>query len=328
MLWAVDGVLQTLGVDPMEERVYTVLLEEGSATTSAITAAIGVARERVRRALEGLESKGLASRSPGGTRSSYTAARPDLAIEALVLRRQEELTRARREAAHFVERFKDSGPSTDDERRPIELVRGREAVAQWWVQVQRSAQREVLIFDRPPYVMPFTGPNPVEIELLKRGVHYRVLYDESSFDQEPKRAAVQECIAAGEEARIRVGLPIKLLVADEALALTHDGADVHEGAVVMRRSAVLSGLVSLFNAFWRDAAPLGGGARTAGAGELDDLDEAILSMLAAGSKDERIARQLRLSVRTVRRRITRLTNHLGAETRFQAAVIASRKRLV
>jgi DNA-binding NarL/FixJ family response regulator len=52
----------------------------------------------------------------------------------------------------------------------------------------------------------------------------------------------------------------------------------------------------------------------------------LLGLLVAGLKDETIARQLGVSLRTVQRRIAALMHELGARTRFQAGV-AARDRL-
>ena len=54
-------------------------------------------------------------------------------------------------------------------------------------------------------------------------------------------------------------------------------------------------------------------------------DAHLLALMAAGLKDEVVARQLGLSLRTVRRRIARLMDELGADTRFQAGIEAARR---
>ncbi|WP_406385668.1 response regulator transcription factor [Streptomyces sp. NBC_01618] len=51
----------------------------------------------------------------------------------------------------------------------------------------------------------------------------------------------------------------------------------------------------------------------------------LLSYLSAGLTDESIARELGVSERTVARRIVRLQEMLGARTRFQLGVQASRR---
>ncbi|MEW1841736.1 helix-turn-helix domain-containing protein [Nonomuraea angiospora] len=57
-------------------------------------------------------------------------------------------------------------------------------------------------------------------------------------------------------------------------------------------------------------------------------DRRLLALLAAGLKDDAIARQLGTSPRTIRRRLRHLLDELNAETRFQAGAQASRRGLV
>jgi DNA-binding NarL/FixJ family response regulator len=54
-------------------------------------------------------------------------------------------------------------------------------------------------------------------------------------------------------------------------------------------------------------------------------DAHLLALMAAGLKDEVVARRLGLSLRTVRRRIANLMDELGADTRFQAGLEAARR---
>jgi DNA-binding NarL/FixJ family response regulator len=54
----------------------------------------------------------------------------------------------------------------------------------------------------------------------------------------------------------------------------------------------------------------------------------VLELLQLGMKDETIARQLGVSLRTVRRRIAALMDDLGVDTRFQAGLEAARRGLI
>jgi DNA-binding NarL/FixJ family response regulator len=56
-----------------------------------------------------------------------------------------------------------------------------------------------------------------------------------------------------------------------------------------------------------------------------DGDRQLVEMLAAGAKDEQIARALGVSLRTVRRRVAALLADLGVRSRFQAGVEAMRR---
>ncbi|MGI5530482.1 response regulator transcription factor [Streptomyces syringium] len=55
-----------------------------------------------------------------------------------------------------------------------------------------------------------------------------------------------------------------------------------------------------------------------------ELDHTIVRLLAAGLKDEAIARRLGMSLRTARRHIADIMETLGAESRFQAGMLAAR----
>jgi DNA-binding NarL/FixJ family response regulator len=93
--------------------------------------------------------------------------------------------------------------------------------------------------------------------------------------------------------------------------------------VIVRTPGVVDALRMLFDTLWRQSAPLPG---TQPAGDRPSTQ--ILKLLAAGAKDETIARQLGLSLRTVRRRVAELIGELGATTRFQAGAEAARRRLI
>ncbi|WP_323184895.1 LuxR C-terminal-related transcriptional regulator [Streptomyces sp. NBC_00193] len=69
--------------------------------------------------------------------------------------------------------------------------------------------------------------------------------------------------------------------------------------------------------------PTGPGEDSAEPGEEDRL---LLALLVSGLKDEAIARQLGWSVRTMRRRMSRLHDQLGAANRFQAGAVAARRK--
>ena len=57
-------------------------------------------------------------------------------------------------------------------------------------------------------------------------------------------------------------------------------------------------------------------------------DTEVLALLAAGMKDDAIARQLGLSPRTVQRRVQVLCERLGARTRFHAGFLAAQHDLL
>ncbi|OLT18092.1 hypothetical protein BJF80_02095 [Serinicoccus sp. CUA-874] len=79
--------------------------------------------------------------------------------------------------------------------------------------------------------------------------------------------------------------------------------------------------MTLFDELWRRAEPLM--SRDASA-----QDVKLLELLSLGFKDEAIARQMGLGLRTVRRRVAALMDEHGVDTRFQLGLAVSRRGLV
>lgn len=318
-----EPVLQLLGLSDTENALYRALLEEPGAPTSQIAARVGVSPRAASHGLEHLESLGLISRIPESNRI-YVPAPPDVALEALVSRREEELKRVRLEASQLAEKFAHRVRDRQ-EIPPVEFVRGYDATYQRWMQVQRSAKTEVRLIDRPPYVVPPEHPNPEELDLLSTGIRYRVIYDHDSFDVAGKLDSALACVNAGEEARVTSGAPLKLLVADDALALTHNPQPERvRDSFIVHRSALLNALIVLFDVLWEQAVPMEASAEDDRGGEgIDEVDRRILAFLAAGAKDEAIARRLGIGLRTVRRRVRAMMERLDADTRFEAGFRAA-----
>jgi DNA-binding NarL/FixJ family response regulator len=81
----------------------------------------------------------------------------------------------------------------------------------------------------------------------------------------------------------------------------------------------------LFESLWERALAVPGIEVAEGSTEGASGRRLLLDQLAAGAKDEQIARTLGMSLRTVRRRVAQLLDELGAESRFQAGVEAVRR---
>jgi len=257
----------------------------------------------LRRALPRLEQLGLVSRVPGQP-PRLVATRPNIAVEALVSRRQEELAQARVAASALTAEL-----PVDDHHQPEELitiVRGQQAVAQQFTQLQQGAVAEIMVLDRPPYAQDPDVPNPGELDVLRRGVRVRGVYAAEALEIPGVLALAREARAAGEEARVGLTVPTKLAIADRRLAILP-----------------LTALVALFEMLWRTGLPLPGDDVLDDANPSPDPD--LLTLLMAGLKDEAVARQLGVSLRTVHRRTSVLMAELDARTRFQAGLLAGRR---
>lgn len=310
------GELTAAGIDPFDETVYRAVLARHAASPAELGAALHCSAERAARALDRLRDQGLVGRL-AGSRRRYAAIEPQAALEILVRTRMSELDQVRSAAAELSQLFAGAQQDSADE---VEIHTGSEALGRWFVTLQQQAREEVLTLDRPPYAL--TTSNPVEANSLEHGVVYRAVYAPEALEWPGVLGDIRELVKRGEQARVLPGLRVKLAIADRRLALMPLSLDMTDvRAAVVRPSALLDALVDYWELCWRQALPLDAPAED----PLDEEDRQMLTLLISGLKDEAIARQLGWSVRTMRRRTSRLHELLGASNRFQAGVIAARR---
>jgi DNA-binding NarL/FixJ family response regulator len=120
-------------------------------------------------------------------------------------------------------------------------------------------------------------------------------------------------------------LPIYLVIVDRAVALVPlEPGDPREGALQVRSPGIVTALVALFELLWESGTPFGTAPSHDRHG-LSPQERALLQILGDGSTDQGAARQLGLSLRTVRRRMSELQERLDARSRFQAGVHAAKQ---
>ncbi|HVQ90805.1 MAG TPA: helix-turn-helix domain-containing protein [Mycobacteriales bacterium] len=318
-------MLEVVGLSETAEAVYWALVEGRPATAADLRAALPIEPGRLRDALRDLESNGLVSRLPGST-ARYAAVAPDAALEVLFLEKEEQLRRARAQAARLAEGFHRAAGR--DPAELVEVVVGRTAVLQRLEQIQRGAQHEYCGLDRAPYLQNPSRCTPANLNLHARKVSVRAIYDQSAVEVPGRLPDLEEGIVRGENARVLSSVPVKMVIADARIGLlplqTQPAAI--ESAIVVHPSALLRALSALFEALWQQAIPL---ATLDGRNGQSTPDEPgtearrILALLTAGLPDDAIARQLELSPKTIQRRIHEVMTRLGAGTRFQAGLQAA-----
>jgi hypothetical protein len=313
-----ERMLEALGITEFAEAVYRCLLSAPGQPIAELTRQLGRSQKVTRRAVNELESLGLVSRLPGRP-VRLLAARPDTAIDLLVARRRDELNRlqltARALAAEMNPRHQ------PDEL--LEILVGQQAIGGRFAQLVSGCERELLVFDRPPYAAAAPKSEASVTARLREQLEVRGIYAPESLEYPGALEAAQRAVENGEQSRVHPRVPMKLAIADREVALLPLVLDdMVDSALVIRPCALLDALVSLFELLWQQAVPLlPENAETGGASP----DLGLLTLLAAGVKDEAIARQLGVSPRTVTRRAGQLLDELGARTRFQAGVLAQRR---
>jgi sugar-specific transcriptional regulator TrmB/DNA-binding CsgD family transcriptional regulator len=319
-------VLGALGIDGAEEEVYRTLIGRSSARAVDLAQTMGQTPESVEAVLATLAERGLAARTADGT--EFVAAPPAVALATLVRDRRDDLRQAELAVAELAEEHR-AVAGNRAVADLIEVVTGVDAVRQRFTQIEHAARREIRAFvTANPIAVTFDESEPHEQAAMGRGVRFRVLMERAALGVP---GVVESIVSApsGQEVRVADSVPIKMMVADRDLALVPLLAEVAgtPAAVVLHRSGLVEALISLFEAKWARAYPLRVVGREVIQDDLPDVDDAdlkVLSLLLAGLTDEAVAGQLDMSLRSVQRRVRRLMDLAGVDTRIQLGWHAAR----
>ena len=318
--------LAPLGISEAEELAYRRLLSNPDATSRDLATALGMTPRKTQRLLDVLEAKGLATHSPQRPRR-YIPAAPDIAIERLIVQRQEGLDQARSAIDDLQEEARAARPEGSRDR-VVEIISSREAEQQVFEHSIRAARHEVLSLVRPPVRVsrldiPRDQDQRLQLQARDRGVRFRTVVDAGFLEVPGTANAVRADIEAREQVRVVSELPVKLVIIDDRVGLIPlDLQQPESPALLVRSSPLLDALRLLYEQIWERAAPVSFGqsgdpdAEAADVGLPSDGAD-LVRLLAAGLADKVIARELGISVRTLERRIAGLMGDLDARTRFQ-----------
>ena len=158
-------------------------------------------------------------------------------------------------------------------------------------------------------------------DLVAAGRRSRAIYPVRALREAPQ--VLQARAEAGEEVRVLPDVPTRMFVIGTTHAVLPEPLGfVDEPRTLVRQQGLVEALGLLFERLWEQATPVAG---LDGGPGVPDVRRWLLHELAAGERDEQIARSLGLSLRTVRRRVADLMTELGADSRFQAGVEAARR---
>ncbi|MEU6599852.1 helix-turn-helix transcriptional regulator [Streptomyces flaveolus] len=316
-----------------EVALYRWVAENGRMDAALAARDLGLTMAELESAVTSLTDLGLL-RPESDDPAMLRPVNPDLvaavvttSIESAIRTQQAELHTIREHFANLRDHYRKSVS-----RLPvlgIEVVPGPQEVRAALTMASQQCAHEVLACQpggsRSPEVLQEALPR--DTAMLARGVRIRTLYHHTARFNGPSQEYVAMLSARGAEYRTRHQLFGRLIVFDRRLAFIPQSGDTW-GAVVIREPSTVSYLCDMFEQEWSQATPFS----NAAADGLDlvakDIDRTILRLLAAGMKDATIARRIGMSLRTARRHIADIMETLGAESRFQAGVLAARQGLL
>lgn len=319
-------MLDALGLDEAHTAVYRCVLQQQSASVTAVSHDVGISAPRARTILAELERLGLVARQ-GSARDHYVASPPAMALRPLLLERERGLSRASEALAELSDLYRRS-TAQRSVADVVDVVIGDDAVRQRVAQLQAAAREQVRVLVLHEIALLSGEENIEEDRALARGVRYRVIVEQAVLERPGFLAAAREMSQIGEEIRVLPTLPTRMFVADDQMALVpmrEQGDDAGFGALLIHPSGLLDLVVSIFEEYWRTSTPF---LPMAGAPATEGVDRDLLHLLLMGVTDAAAAGQLGISLRTLQRRIADLMDTAGVSTRMQLGAEAVRRSWV
>lgn len=165
---------------------------------------------------------------------------------------------------------------------------------------------------------------------IERGVSVQAMYSHRVGQVPEMVQHLAERSALGVEIRLSPVVPMNMVLADENFALLPtDPRDPDSATILARGPGLVRSYRALYEYCWYAATPYGHEESAENGGDgLTEQQRAALRMLASGVKDEQVARNLGVSLRTVSRLISEVMHELDAASRFEAGVKAARLGLL
>ncbi len=316
------------GLEALVIRIYLALMQHPKPSVSLLIAQ-GMEATQVARALRVLTTRHLISTSPDG---EIEVPPPDLTLPAHATELERQAREARESAYELAQMYSaarsEGRPPSADIRTLTSLDEIHGASAEI-ISAGRARVRSFRAIS-PRTEQIFAAPDHAHSQ-PSYGADGSVLNLQAVFDNGvvgyPRALEVLERrAAAGERARFLTDVPFSALVVDDVAAVV-DLSNIEatgRGSLLVRSRPMVRALARLADLLW----DLGTPANLQAPHTVDERDESILALLAAGASDATIARRTGVSQRTVERRVAALMDHLGAGTRFQAGVQAARRGLL
>ncbi|HEY7147201.1 MAG TPA: helix-turn-helix transcriptional regulator [Streptosporangiaceae bacterium] len=328
-------MLEDLGLDPEAEAVYRFMLTHRDLGLVQIAKGLGWPEACVEDALNRLADLMLLRRSREAP-SKLAPVHPELGLQALLQRQQAQLLeRQQRLAESQAATAQLIADYTAAYRRSISrdafLLEGMDSIQNRLEQLAQRTRSVCLSF------MPGGGQSleslaaskPLDELMMRRGVKVQTVYLDSVRNHMPTYNYACWLTEHGGEVRTTPTLPLRMVLFDRQTALLPaDPENTRMGAVQISFSAVIVALTVLFEQVWENGVVLAGKPPQVEEGDLTSQEAELLRLLARGLTDEAAARRLGVSLRTERRMVASLMQRLGARSRFQAAILATRSQWI
>ncbi|MEU8029345.1 LuxR family transcriptional regulator [Streptomyces sp. NPDC049099] len=329
-----NGAFPFDGWSDSHAAVYRAVLHRERSDVALLARDTGLSREESDALVADLLAMRLLRADEDGE-GTVVAADPRLAAahvlapaELAVRQQQREVDSFRAGLAELTAAFTDNSRD-DQDSCSVQWIRDLDIVLSHIAVAARDCEREVLAAQpggaQSANVLDEALPR--DLELLRRGVRMRMLYQHTTRFDPPTQLYVEQVTRVGAEVRTLSEFFERMIIFDRKLCFVAV-PDRPTEAVVVRQPALVEFLCGVFDRVWSGAESYSGtadGYLNARA-HSEEIHSRIVDILADGVKDEVAARRLGMSVRTLRKHIAVIMQEMGAESRFQLGWLMGSQR--
>lgn len=298
---------KTLGIDCRMEQGYRTMLTRSRWRVHEFAEGMGTDIDEARGLVEDMSVAGLAMRSVVDD-AGVRAVQPGVALRALAARRH----RGKAQIEEFVSWHEKMASRLDDSDEVLSAVERL---------VGRVCDEVVLL--APGYVPGgYEFAEHVAEAALRRGAAMRVVWGPDVSEVRAAARFASWLSGRGVVVRAADVVPVRAVIVDGQASVVMAGPGAGR---VVRSPSQMAGLTELAGRLWREGSDVRG---STACGLTQSRYQVVLRLMADGLSDEAVAQRLGLSVRTVRGDIAAAMTELEAKSRFQAAVMATRRGLL
>ena len=210
--------LVLIGLTENEAKTYILLLKMPQ-TASKIAQIIGVNRSNVYGIIASLVHKGFVQELNGKVRT-IIAVNPKIAFNASKTNLQMRI-KLMDNLAEELFPFYEADKQTES-KELITILHAKPAIMNTLEKLETEAEKEVLAFSKPPYLMDVDNLDNLNIpqrDSAKRGVKYKAVHQIEPENMENFIKRMQYFESLGEEVKVAESLPMKLFIFDNKIAV-------------------------------------------------------------------------------------------------------------
>jgi sugar-specific transcriptional regulator TrmB len=320
-------LLNALGLGRNQTDCYSALVGRPPSTASTVANATGLTLDEVVVALDELEQLKLVCRPDSP--SHYAASPPSIALGAMVAERQLSLQEAQRQVDALTDVYR-SASEREGSTETLDVIRGEEALISATARLMAGARSTIQSFAPTSLVTTWSHYRPTSTRLSADNVHNRTVLERGLATHQSLTGGLGAALGGTIEIRFVPRLASRLLIVDSEVGIIplRHGTGDFEASLVVRSSGMLQLLQALFDRTWKSAAPLirnDDQSVSIRETELEPTDLALLRLLNLGLTDAVVAKQLKMSLRTIQRRVALLMEFADVHSRLQLGVVAVRR---